>query len=59
MAKRQREDSHRLSGLETMVFNGRETLTHFVSRRAAVLPQCNFTWRNRPCRQFLGAAEEF
>lgn len=29
--------------LETMAFNCRETLTHFVSRRAAVRPQSDRT----------------
>jgi hypothetical protein len=31
-----------------MAFNCRETVNHFVSRRAAVPPQCDRTWRFRP-----------
>ncbi|TIO99761.1 MAG: hypothetical protein E5X90_23020, partial [Mesorhizobium sp.] len=44
-----------ISGLETMNFNSRETVTHFVSgcrrRSAAMRPQFSFV---RPCRQSRG-----
>ncbi len=42
-----------------MAFNCRETVIHFVSRRAAVPPQCDRTWRFRPRFPILGASEEF
>ncbi|TIT86500.1 MAG: hypothetical protein E5W55_30505 [Mesorhizobium sp.] len=36
-------DAGRLSSLATMLFNSRETMTHFVRKRAAVPPQCEPT----------------